>query len=113
MDLQKFKQLSELDEKIYELKMKNIRYKAQKEVFDTISFDDKELDRLNFVNDFIDLISENLKKMSSLTLALMNQSEVANDQSCVFKLRKELKSVLVEYLQKLLSFTFDDNRGLI
>lgn len=106
-----YKELSDLNENIYNLKMKNVRFEEQRKLFDQIGSVEEELGKLNFVNDFIVLISENLKKMSALTLTLMNQTEERNSMNCMFKLRKELKSVLIEYLQRLISFTLEDDKG--
>ena len=111
MDLDKYKELADLDEKIYRLK--NRHFEVQNELFDQIGMNADELPRLNFVNDFKLLISQNIKKMSSLTLTLMNQSEEANDLNCIFKLKKELKSDLIEYLQRIINFTLKDEKGKI
>lgn len=111
MDLEKYKELSELNEKIYKLKLKNTQFEEQKRLFDQINVAGDELDQLNFVNDFVVLVSQNLKKMSALTLTLMNQSEETSSSNNVFKLRKELKSVLLEFLQRIVKFTLQDGKG--
>lgn len=113
MDLEKYKELSELNEKIYDLKLKNAHFEEQKRVFDQIGAAGDGVGKLNFVSDFVVLISQNLKKMSALTLTLMNQSEETSSSNNVFKLRKELKSVLLEYLQRIVKFTLQDGKGRI
>lgn len=111
MDLEKYKELSELNEKIYDLKLKNARFEGQKRLFDQIGAVGDGLGRLNFVNDFVVLVRQNLKKMSALTLTLMNQSEETSSSNNVFKLRKELKSVLLEFLQRIVNFILQDGKG--
>lgn len=112
MELEKYKELTDLNEKIYGLKLKSLQFEAEKTVFDQVSLIGDELNKLNFVSDFIVLISQNLKKMSALTLTLMNQAEDANCSNSVFKLKKELKSVLIEYLRRIIDFTLNDEKGM-